>query len=259
MPRRSNSILDDLVTLPWWINVILAIIVYLSLKFWIPTFEFQSPAFRGFALAVPVFAPILTGILLFIAAISAFNAWKRGELLERQKGIETLRAINWREFEELVGEAYRRKGYAVTDTGGGGADGGIDHILRKGHEKVLVQCKHWKLDKVGVKVIRELYGVVNAEGATGGIVISSGTFTHEARDFARGKPIKLIDGSELMNIVLAVQKSSIPIRKKSIGNICPLCGAEMVLRTAKKGMNPGKKFWGCSDFPKCRATKSYNT
>jgi len=259
MSRRNDSIFDDLATLPWWINVILAIVVYVSFKYWIPAFEFQSPLFKGIAIAMPVLAPIGAGIILFIAAISALNVWRKGDLLERQRGIATLRSINWQEFEELVGEAYRRKGYFVTETGGGGADGGVDLVLRKSSEKLLVQCKHWKLDKVGVKVVRELYGVVAAEGATGGILVSSGTFTQEARDFARGKPLDLIDGPELLNIIGEVQKSPMPVSKSSVDNACPICGAEMVLRTAKKGMNVGKKFWGCSDFPKCRATKPYNT
>jgi ssDNA-binding Zn-finger/Zn-ribbon topoisomerase 1 len=35
---------------------------------------------------------------------------------------------------------------------------------------------------------------------------------------------------------------------------CPKCGAEMQLRTAKKGRNTGGKFYGCSNFPKCRGT-----
>jgi hypothetical protein len=33
---------------------------------------------------------------------------------------------------------------------------------------------------------------------------------------------------------------------------CPKCGSDMVLRTAKKGVNAGKQFWGCSAYPKCR-------
>jgi predicted RNA-binding Zn-ribbon protein involved in translation (DUF1610 family) len=33
---------------------------------------------------------------------------------------------------------------------------------------------------------------------------------------------------------------------------CPKCGAEMVLRTARRGANAGNQFWGCSNFPKCR-------
>ena len=51
-----------------------------------------------------------------------FNVWRKGELLDRQDGIGTLRTISWQEFEELVGEVFKRKGYAVTENGGGGAD-----------------------------------------------------------------------------------------------------------------------------------------
>ena len=35
---------------------------------------------------------------------------------------------------------------------------------------------------------------------------------------------------------------------------CPRCGADMVLRTARRGANQGNQFWGCSTFPKCRST-----
>ena len=33
---------------------------------------------------------------------------------------------------------------------------------------------------------------------------------------------------------------------------CPVCGSTMVLRTAKRGVRAGKKFWGCSEYPYCR-------
>ena len=229
-------------------NVILAAVIYLSFKYLIPSISFQSPLYKSIARSLPGLAPLFGGLILFVAGISAFNAWRKGQLFDRQTGIKTLRTISWQEFEELVGEAYRRQGYTVAETGGGGADGGVDLVLRRGGEKLLVQCKHWKMEKVGVKVVRELYGVVAAEGATGGIVISSGMFTLEAIDFTRGKPLELI---------AEVQKEPRPFAEKSDDNICPLCGAEMVLRTAKKGPNAGEKFWGCSAFPKCRSTKPY--
>lgn len=78
----------------------------------------------------------------------------------------------WKEFEKLVGEAFRLQGYQVTELGGDGPDGGIDLVLRKGHEKFLVQCKQWKAFTVGVAVVRELYGVMAAKGATGGFIVS---------------------------------------------------------------------------------------
>ncbi len=257
MKRRGRSIIDELAILPWWINVILAFVIYFLFNYLFPNINFQNPFYKGIAMALPGLAPFAVVILLFIAAVSAYNALRKGDLLDRQMGTATLREIDWKEFEELVGEAFRRKGYSVTETGGGGADGGVDLIIRKGGERLLVQCKHWKMDKVGVKVIRELYGVIAAEGATGGVVISSGTFTQEAKDFTRGKPLELIDGSSLLKIIAEVQKAPINPIKKSIENTCPLCGAEMVLRTAKKGPNAGAKFWGCSTFPKCKATKPY--
>jgi restriction system protein len=257
--RRSRSILDDLILLPWWINLILAVVVYFLFKYVVPTITFQNPFLKGIALALPSFAHFAAVILLFVAAISAFNAWRKGKMLDGQKGLETIRSISWREFEELVGEAYRRKGYSVTETGGGGADGGVDLVLRKDGDKLLVQCKHWKIVKVGVKVVRELYGVVAAEGATGGIVISSGTFTQEAKDFAKDKPLELVDGSGLLKLIAEVQRSPMHLPSKSNGITCPSCGVEMVLRTAKKGPNAGEKFWGCSNFPKCNATKPYKT
>ncbi len=263
MARHNGSILDDLALYPWWVNVILAVVVYLSLKYWIPTIEFQNPFYAGIAKGVHVLAPTLAGILLLPAAVSAINSWRKGRLLQRQKGIGSIRSIAWREFEELVGEAYRRKGYRVTETGGGGADGGVDLILRKNGEHLLVQCKNWRMDKVGVKVVRELYGVVAAEGATGGIVICSGAFTQEARDFARGKPIELVEGTALARMVEEVKKkpSSIidinpilPGTRRTV-NKCPLCGGEMVLKTARRGPKAGEDFWSCSAFPKCRGKK----
>lgn len=35
---------------------------------------------------------------------------------------------------------------------------------------------------------------------------------------------------------------------------CPECGGDMVLRTARRGSNAGKQFWGCSNYPQCRTT-----
>jgi len=37
---------------------------------------------------------------------------------------------------------------------------------------------------------------------------------------------------------------------------CPLCGKPMIKRVAKKGMNSGREFWSCSDYPKCNGTRS---
>lgn len=45
------------------------------------------------------------------------------------------------------------------------------------------------------------------------------------------------------------------ISNSSIIEVCPRCGAELVLRIAGKGNNVGKSFYGCTAFPKCRYTR----
>lgn len=254
---RRKSVVDDLLLLPWWFNVILAVIVYFAFRHWLPSIQYENPIFKGMAPVLPSLAVPFAGLLLLIALISAFNSWRKGAILESQRGIDTLRGISWREFEELVGEAYRRQGYAVTETGGGGADGGVDLVLSKGGERLLVQCKHWKVVKVSVKVVRELFGVVSAEGATGGILISSGTYTREAKEFAKANGIELVNGAQLMRLIAEVQKVPKVVADAGNGVLCPICGAKMVLRTARKGANVGNQFWGCSTYPSCRGTKQY--
>ena len=259
MALRSRSVVTEI---PWCAYLALAIIVYPLMKYMIPLLmQGNSHDAISKALAtnvMPSLAPIMSGSLIFTSIILAYNAWKRGELFRCQNSIETLRTISWREFEELIAEVYKRKGYNVTETGGSGADGGVDLILKKGGEILFVQCKHWRMERVGVKVVRELYGVMAAEGASGGIVISSGLFTQEAQEFTRGKSLELIDGNELVRIIAEVKNNPNTLCQNSIDNMCPKCGKSMVLRTAKKGANPGEKFWGCSEFPKCRGTKPFN-
>jgi len=63
----------------------------------------------------------------------------------------------------------------------GGPDGGVDLVARKDGEKHLIQCKHWKAQKVGVQVVRELLGVLYRSGAVGGQIVTTGEFTKAAR------------------------------------------------------------------------------
>jgi len=71
--RQSKTILDDLALIPWWINVILATLVYISFKYLIPSISFQSLLYKSIAKELPSLAPLVGGLLLFVAGISAFN------------------------------------------------------------------------------------------------------------------------------------------------------------------------------------------
>ena len=69
----------------------------------------------------------------------------------------------------------------------------------------FVQCKQWKIFKVGVKTVREMFGVMAHEKADRVIIVASGTYTDDAVAFAKGKPILLIDGKALVKLIRSVK------------------------------------------------------
>ncbi len=182
--------------------------------------------------------------------------------LERRLSPEMLSTLNWREFESLVGHVYRRAGYQVDLRGGSQPDGGIDLILNGDKGRVLVQCKHWKAYQVGVRQVRELFGVMVSEQAAGAILITTHKFTQEARRFAEGKPIQLVDGRAFIALAHQVQREqpmsllhSVATEIETTSPDCPVCCRPMRTRTARSGNNVGNQFWGCPAYPKCRGTR----
>jgi restriction system protein len=133
-----------------------------------------------------------------------------------------------------------------------------------------------------VKPVRELFGVMTAEGADSAIFIASGEYTSDAHRFAEGKPIELIDRDGFLALARQFQRDlqkhygyepanapgatsqpqpddpSATDSKLPLGALaCPICRSPMKLRTAKKGDRAGAQFWGCSRFPGCRGTRNY--
>lgn len=278
--QRNQSVIADLIGLtsafPWWVGAGLALVSFVGLRVFsdgAQVTEFK-PGYVG-ATALMAAARNLARMgqyvvpLLFIigAALSVLSSKKKAKLLQDatgSKGAAAIAGMGWREFEILIGEGFRRSGYSVTDRGGKGPDGGIDLELRKGQEKFLVQCKHWRAMKVGVAVVRELYGVMSAEGADGGVVVTSGAFTSEAKEFASGRNIRLMDGPRLQSLLKlasddpkSVEHDSTVIAMRAIRPVCPRCDSEMVEREAKRGPQAGAKFLGCSKYPVCKGTRPF--
>ncbi len=221
------------------------------------------------------YAPLLTfGIALFALAAEV-DKLRRRRLLSRQSSLETLQTMTWLEFEHLVGEIYRQQGYKVEEQGGSGSDGGVDVVLRRNGETVLVQCKQWKTQSVGVRPLRELRGVVASQGASRGIFVTCGGYTSDALAEFADQPLELVDGPKLLRLVQGVQNeaakpqqeagSVMPMTAAPVSEaqtvidggepLCPKCGNAMKQKTARQGPNTGNKFWGCSQYPRCRGIR----
>jgi len=196
-----------------------------------------------------------------VDSVAAVNVSKSLEETEHDSWSLTLiGALEWRRFEKLCMEYFKLKGYEVKDTGSG-ADGGTDFYLYRPDVSdkpvAVVQCKSWSNKPVGVKTVRELFGVMAAEKIPNAIVMVSGTFTVEAKGFTDSKRLKLIDGQQLLAMI---HKLSEPAQKGLLHRMtqgdfktpsCPSCDVKLVARAGKAGRSD---FWGCGNFPKCRYT-----
>lgn len=212
MGKRKESGFDVLSSMPWPVCLAWGLLGFIAIRYGIGWLWGSSGnvVLAGFANAASMgaFAPIAWVALLFccIAALASFvRRQKRRRLLDSQTGMDSLRDMDWRAFERLVGEAFRRQGYGVEETGQGGADGGIDLILRKRGETTLVQCKQWRTYSVSVKVVREMYGILMDKGAAAVKIVALGGYAPDAAAFARGKPIELVDGNQLLATVTNIQ------------------------------------------------------
>jgi len=247
----------------WWAGFPLAAAVYALLKWGSPVIADMigehSPVFGTLESTVPRLASAAAVLMLGWWGFEVYQGAVNTRRLDSQTGLESIRGLSWREFEQLLAAAFRRQGYGVDDTGPG-ADGGVDLVLHGKGGRILVQAKHWKARKVGVQKVRELLGVRAAARAAGAILVTSGEATAEARRFARANGIDLIEGCELERMIRDVQHrpdEGVPTQPAAAvaEPECPRCGSPMVRRTARQGANAGRDFWGCSTYPKCRGTR----
>jgi len=270
--KRGNTGFDALAALPWPLGLAMGIAGFLAVRYGLAWWLSQHGGMLAQGIAQhsdSTLAPLAWIVLIvcWIAALFSFlGARHRRRLLDTRTTLESLAAGGWRQFELLVGEAFRRQGYSVEETGLGGADGGIDLILRKDGRRTLVQCKQWKRQQVGVSVVREMYGLLAHHHADAVKIVCVGGYTADAARFALNKPIELISGGRLLYMIQTAQRVSAPgvstqsrvepafvsvIDTDSQSSTCRRCGSVLVQRTNRR---TGEAFLGCSQFPRCRGT-----
>ena len=207
MPRRKSSWVDDLILAPWWVSAALALLAYMIL-----------PAVLPAAVVNGGLVILITFVLLAISAVSGLRSLRGRLLLDSQTSLDSLRALPWKRFEDVLAEAYRRRGYQVVETLGGGADGGVDLRLRNDGQVIVVQCKRWRGKPIELVDSKALQHLVRGVQTSSRLTISTDEPDH-------------------------------------LTPMCPSCNTPMVLREARRGAFAGQQFWGCSNYPNCRGTR----
>lgn len=166
-------------------------------------------------------------------------------------------AIEWRRFEAVCEALFAQAGFK-TKSQSHGADGGVDIWLYSANIQgpaAVAQCKHWNTKPVGVKEIREFFGVMASHQLKRGTYATSSTYTDDAKQFAKINGINAMDGQALLRQIA----TRTPEQQQALLAVayegeywrptCASCGIKLVERTPTKG---GEKFWGCSNYPRCK-------
>ncbi len=167
-------------------------------------------------------------------------------------------AIEWRRFEAVCETLFAQAGFE-TKSQSHGADGGVDIWLHSRNAMgpvAVVQCKHWLGKAVGVKELREFFGVMTSNKLKRGTYATTSTYTADATQFAKDNGINALDGKALLGLIA----NRTPEQQQALLDVafegeywrptCASCGIKMVERTPSKG---GAAFWGCSNYPRCKS------
>ncbi|WP_027475193.1 restriction endonuclease [Curvibacter gracilis] len=206
-----DRLLDWSATLPWWLDSIVAVLVFALLQMLsqgtqpLP----HEPAPQGWLSDLVLYGRfVVPALFLMMAAASVWRRHQRKRLIQQaavNPSADMLDKLSQRDFELLVAEMFRIQGYEVDDLGSDSTDQGVNLVLWQNDCKTLVQCKPWTSYRVGVEVVRELTGLMHAVGASSAFLVTSGTFTRAARHFAAGQAVKLLDGAALREWIAKVQ------------------------------------------------------
>jgi hypothetical protein len=144
---------------------------------------------------------VLLGLEAFIFII---NRVQTMEPEASTTGLDDLLALTPYEFEQLTAETYQAFGYRVHIVSAQG-NPGINLVLQSSKgERSVVQCKCMKGD-IGEPAVHDFYRAMQHEGAAEGAIITTGTFSPQAREWAKDKPIHLYDGKQFLNVLHRAQ------------------------------------------------------
>jgi len=210
------------------------------------------------------FSYFYSGIIFLISAAALIlksNKKKRGSSDDERKSLSSLRELSWKDFNEYITGLFEKLGYFLVGKKGMNEEG-TDLKLKRDGRLSIVRCKKYYVRKVPLSMVLEFYKAMRIEPALEkGYFITTGFYSREAKKYASDKQLELIDGIKFMAFVRIAYSIDAAEEKSAMQNSlewpvykCPMCGAQMVLRTVDSNIHNVTHFWGCSSYPACKGT-----
>jgi restriction system protein len=182
----KESLFSVLSRSPWWLSVIIAAVLFAGTRMLLPDIA-------AFFAALP------------FLALGGYAGWRQlrtPSVTNVEETLGGLRAMSWENFSAVIGEAFRRDGYTVSEIPGSAAD----FELRKNGRVSIACCKRWKVAQTGVGPLRGLHEAKQARDADECIYVAAGDFTANAREFATEKAIRILNGAALVKLIARVKR-----------------------------------------------------
>lgn len=190
LKMAERSLFAILLRSPWWISFVLAIVLGLLASAMLP----RQYAALGSSAGFP---------FLVIGLIAAWQQLRAPSAARIAQARQTLAGVSWGELSAAIEQAYRSKGSSVAPYAGAGADFEISGP----QGKLMLGCKRWKAARTGVEPLQELANAAGKESA-GAIYMTLGELTENARTFAAGNRITLMQDADLVVLASLVSSSA---------------------------------------------------
>jgi restriction system protein len=175
-----NSLFAVLLRSPWWISVVLVLVISLASAALLPAQYVPFGVMGGFPFMV-------------IAVIAAYRQLRAPSAAVVARTLEALGTMSWSDFAQALQSAYQAQGYTVTRLQGDGAD----LQLSKDGRTTLVCAKRWKAVNQGVEAVRALALARSREDASHALFVSLADLGDNARRFADKNQIEVLGGVAL--------------------------------------------------------------
>jgi restriction system protein len=263
--KRSAKSTEVSASPPWRICTVRTVVLYVALAFGVPAFGANAPHLRAAWPMLKTAMPWAAGALLVLGPLAYMRRVRRRPRLLEHSSIESIRRLSRCELERVLGESFRLQGYAVEERDTNESGDGVCVVLRKPGQKIVVRCIHRIGMAIGVEAMSELHEIMSSEAATGGLIVTSDEVTSDAKAWVADKPIGLIEGRALLELVnrgrARTASAEITLRREPhlgppLAELldCPLCGAPMVRREGEQQSHVAAAFFGCS-VPRCPGTR----
>lgn len=179
----EKSLFSILLRSEWWKSALIAVAI----------------VFVGQVLVSDQFKVVVTTTALPFIIIAMVALWKQRDKpgsgrIERT--VEAVLDMSWKEFSDLLEQAFQREGFDVART-----NGAADFELNKGGRTVLVSGKRWKAASHGLEPLKELVAEREKKEAREVRYVCIKEVTENAARFAKDNRIVLMQGAELAQLL----------------------------------------------------------